>query len=690
MSFDTKDAAALYREARSLSERLGQVRQEEAKARQAIVSAAEKAIKPEIEQGLRDTPVTALQDEVVGWKPELLPDRYTNYQELKRDMAGSLKMYLKPEPLAAVKKAVEDKERELRGRAVPRIDAEKKDPMSALLMMAAVNYYNDRALFDSIRDFDARHPDLDRLTEELKPLAGFFGRLFASGDKKKKALAAGEALSGMVQEWKEPRSSKNVLSAQKAWEIYEKNSIAIFGMLERLLPDLFTVSEEAGEVYGLPEELAEAIACEDLSLEGLECTLRTYQEWGVRYILRQKRTLLGDEMGLGKTVQAIAAMVSVRNSGGCHFLVICPAAVIANWTREIEKFSDITAYRIHGAGKEETIKKWRSDGGCAVMSYEGTEIFTDGDRTQIDLLVADEAHYIKNPEAQRTQRAAKLARRAGRVLFMTGTPLENKREEMVSIIDMLQPEVSRSLRRPMSPREFREAVIPVYYRRKREQVLGELPELTDAKSWDDMNPEDTEAYKRALAGGNFHDVRRVSWITEDMTRSSKAQRLQEIIENARAQQRKLIVFSCYLKTLERVTALPGVDFMPAITGSLPPQKRQAIIDDFEKAPAGTVLPAQIQAGGTGLNIQAASVVVLCEPQLKPSIENQAISRAYRMGQTRNVLVYRLLCEDTIDEQILDLLKEKQNIFDQVADVSEAAGKDPQMVSLLKAEQERYA
>lgn len=87
-----------------------------------------------------------------------------------------------------------------------------------------------------------------------------------------------------------------------------------------------------------------------------------------------------------------------------------------------------------------------------------------------------------------------------------------------------------------------------------------------------------------------------------------------------------------------------------INGSVTPQRRQEIIDEFDKAPAGTVLVAQIQSGGTGLNIQSASVVVLCEPQFKPSIENQAISRAYRMGQTRNVLVYRLLCEDTVDEK----------------------------------------
>lgn len=97
-----------------------------------------------------------------------------------------------------------------------------------------------------------------------------------------------------------------------------------------------------------------------------------------------------------------------------------------------------------------------------------------------------------------------------------------------------------------------------------------------------------------------------------------------------------------------------------------------MIDRFDRAPGGTVLTAQIQAGGTGLNIQSASVVILCEPQFKPSIENQAISRAYRMGQTRNVLVYRLLCQNTVDERIRDLLAQKQAAFDAFADESEAA------------------
>lgn len=115
-----------------------------------------------------------------------------------------------------------------------------------------------------------------------------------------------------------------------------------------------------------------------------------------------------------------------------------------------------------------------------------------------------------------------------------------------------------------------------------------------------------------------------------------------------------------------------------INGSVPPQKRQEIIDEFDKAPAGSVLVAQIQAGGTGLNIQSASVIILCEPQFKPSVENQAISRVYRMGQTRNVLVYRLLCEDTVDERIISLLENKQVVFDAFADKSVAANESMEL------------
>ncbi len=188
-----------------------------------------------------------------------------------------------------------------------------------------------------------------------------------------------------------------------------------------------------------------------------------------------------------------------------------------------------------------------------------------------------------------------------------------------------------------------------------------------------MSPEETTVYEATVMSKNYMAVRRVSWDIDDLHHSCKAIRMKEIVDEATEDGRKVIIFS----NLPRDN-LQDCGFSWAMSAYLSSmaqfltQRRQEIIDEFDKAPAGTVLLAQIQAGGTGLNIQSASVVILCEPQMKPSIENQAISRAYRMGQARNVLVYRLLCEESIDERITDMLAAKQAIFDAFADKSVAA------------------
>lgn len=129
------------------------------------------------------------------------------------------------------------------------------------------------------------------------------------------------------------------------------------------------------------------------------------------------------------------------------------------------------------------------------------------------------------------------------------------------------------------------------------------------------------------------------------------------------------MFSFFRATIQKVMQLLGDRCTEPITGEISPQRRQEIVDAFGKAPEGSVLVSQVQAGGTGLNIQSASVIIFCEPQIKPSIENQAIARAYRMGQVRDVLVYRLLADDTVDESMLELLKTKQLQFDSFADAS---------------------
>ena len=164
-------------------------------------------------------------------------------------------------------------------------------------------------------------------------------------------------------------------------------------------------------------------------------------------------------------------------------------------------------------------------------------------------------------------------------------------------------------------------------------------------------------------------MRRVSWNVDDVTDSTKAQRLLELCDKAKEEGRKVIVFSFFRDTLQKARAILGDRCSETISGDISPQRRQEIVDEFTAAEPGAVLMSQVQAGGTGLNIQSASVIIFCEPQIKPSIENQAISRAYRMGQVRDVLVYRLLADDTVDEKMLELLKTKQQAFDSFAEES---------------------
>lgn len=396
---------------------------------------------------------------------------------------------------------------------------------------------------------------------------------------------------------------------------------------------------------------------------------------GVKYILHQKKVLLGDEMGLGKTIQAIATMVSLRNTGATHFIVICPASVIVNWCREIQKFSKLRVISVHGFSRESALEDWQRTGGVAVTTYETTAYFKFSDDFTYSLLVVDEAHYIKNPSTNRSKNTKAIAEHAERLLFMTGTALENKVDEMINLIKLLQPSIAMQIsgmKELSSAPQFRETVAPVYYRRRREDVLTELPELSEIKEWCQLGDSEERKYEETVFSKNYNAIRRVSWNIPDLKDSGKAKRLLEIIEEAKSEGRKVLVFSFYLDTIRKIADMLGSQCTEPINGSITPTRRQEIIDDFDKAPAGQVLVAQIVAGGTGLNIQSASVVIICEPQLKPSIENQAISRAYRMGQARNVLVYRLLAENTIDEKITDILARKQEVFNAFANESAAA------------------
>ena len=562
-----------------------------------------------------------------------------------------------------------------------KLSADDKNPDSTALVQEISAYILRK---DSLRDYyklqETFKPKTDAAENSLINVGNGVRWLFYNSNQKAEVTQAYQYLvrlqkSDYAANLKQ--LSNNIrgnfqVSTNEAWARFESDTVRFWNVLEDVCPERVGSS---GSVYGLPEDLAHEIQQQPLNLEGLRCELRRYQEWGVKYAIHQQRVLLGDEMGLGKTVQAIAAMVSLRNEGATHFVVVCPASVLSNWCREINKHSDLSVIMVHGSSRSASVSKWIEEGGVAVTTYETTGAITLDDNFKYNYMVVDEAHYIKNRDAQRTVNVRKLCQKAEKILFMTGTAIENKVDEMISLIEVLNPDVATQIKRMAfmsSAPQFREAVAPVYYRRKREDVLTELPDKTETEEWCTLSGEEVQRYEDAVLSKNFAGARRVSWNVDDVSLSSKANRMKELLAEAEAEGRKVIVFSFFLDTIEKVRGMLGDKCVGPINGSVPPQRRQEMVDEFDKAQPGAVLAAQIQSGGTGLNIQSASVIILCEPQFKPSIENQAISRAYRMGQARNVLVYRLLCEDTVDEKIMEMLAEKQAVFDAFADKSTVA------------------
>ena len=682
--FSSSDAKRALSEHERLKAKLSEIHASVDAFSGEVLAACDKITAKAANKLLADIPVEEINRDKKGIRVKALRDRgYNTVADVNAAAAFSLVSVngISKEGAAEIKKIAAQMADEAKKDVKLRLSVDDKTPETTKLVTALCRYKGALPVVSNCEALEDEYASrLAFAAEDLSAAAGTFKWMFASDEKKQKATAAfsvlNEAVTGdyarTVTGSAEELRKLKFITDRAAWQQFSEDPVGFYNALEQLAPDLLG-NDDA--VYGLPEDLAAGVAEQDFFPDGLLCTLRRYQEWGVKYVLHQGRVLLGDEMGLGKTVQAIAAMVSLKNTGATHFLVVCPASVLSNWCREVAKMSRLNVIRVHGAYRDMAFEFWKNTGGVAVTTYETTGALEFADDFRFSMLVVDEAHYIKNPAAQRTANVKEIGAHAERMLFMTGTALENKVDEMIALIEILQPEVAQSVKSVAfmsSAPQFRTRVAPVYYRRKREDVLTELPELIESKEWCTLGAAEEAVYERWVLAKNYAQARRVSWNADTLEDSSKAQRLAEIVDEAAQSGRKVLVFSFFLDTVARVTELLGSRCMQPITGAVPPARRQEIIDEYEKAPDGAVLVAQIQSGGTGLNIQSASVVVICEPQFKPSIENQAVSRAYRMGQTRSVLVYRLLCDDTVDEKITDLLESKQAVFDAFADDSAAA------------------
>jgi SNF2-related domain len=582
-----------------------------------------------------------------------------------------------------------------------RIDPDARTAEQTALIAALRRYERARSAL--------KGPDLSPLASEigrrLDPAARGASRgamLFTlSGAKRREARDALTELDAIL-------SSKPVTTARKRlsraeaelekagkeqrvtrlWNDYLARPVTYNGLLIDVAE--LDPAREASQGF-LPADIVEHVRVLPLDQSLLKTPLRGYQAFGAKFALVQERVILGDEMGLGKTMQSLAAMCHLAAKGATHFLVVCPASVVINWTREVERHTLLEARRLHlpGLRRQAAAREWAAKGGVAITTFEALRTMPEDLDVPVAMMVVDEAHYAKNPNALRTQAVSEWAARSRRALFLTGTPMENKVAEFRVLVGHLSPAIAENLDiadETLDGTRFREQVAPVYLRRNQEDVLSELPGRLETQEWVALEGAAMRAYRTAVLDGNFMAMRRAAFAPGTVKGSPKLRRLVELVSEAADGGRKVIVYSYFRDVLETVIevlagrdGVPGMPVIGPLTGDIPPADRQAMVDELANAAGPAVLVSQIQAGGVGLNIQAASVIIIAEPQLTPTMEEQAIARAHRMGQVRPVDVHRLLCENSVDQRVLELLAGKREAFDEYARRSDMANASPDAI-----------
>lgn len=465
---------------------------------------------------------------------------------------------------------------------------------------------------------------------------------------------------------------------EQLWRDYAADAASFHALLSTLGGVGVADDQDAAGGF-VPAELRQQITAIPLDTSLLRATLRGYQVFGAQYSLHQQRSMLGDEMGLGKTVQALAVLAHLTAQGQRRFLVVCPASVLINWLNEIEKHSRLKAHSLHGPDRDSAARFWLRNGGVAVTTFGTLGALANVRGAEVAMLVVDEAHYVKNPDAQRSQVVASVMEEAQRTLFLTGTPMENRVEEFRHLVGYLQPGVASSVDvtdAVAGARAFRRAVAPVYLRRNQEDVLTELPDRIEVEDWVQLSPADDTAYRDAVRSRNLMAMRQAAFHAGE---SAKLERLHEIVAESAADGLKVLVFSYFLGVLGTIGRRLGPAAMGPITGAVSPAARQQLVDEFTRRDGHAVLLSQVEAGGVGLNMPAASVVILTEPQWKPSTEEQAIARAHRMGQIRKVQVHRLLAKGSVDERLREIQERKSLLFDEFARKSDAKDADARAV-----------
>lgn len=423
---------------------------------------------------------------------------------------------------------------------------------------------------------------------------------------------------------------------------------------------------------------------------GGRVTLRPYQKEGVAWLEQMQSfelgALLADDMGLGKTLQALT---SLRTPA----LIIAPTSVLPNWKREIERFRpSLNAALYHGSNR-----KWVEGADVVLTSYGLL-------RQDLDLLrsrtwaeiVLDEAQTIKNPESKVALAAFQLEAK-GR-LALSGTPVENRLDDLWSIFQFLNPGLLGSRKdfrerwaKPIEDGDgeaagrLRKIIRPFLLRRLKSQVAKDLPPRIEKILYSELWPEERRLYEaiyaatrkeviaKLEAGGSVFEALEALLRmrqacchpglipSQDAANSSKVTLLLETLTVALAENHKALVFSQWTSLLDKVEPVlqaAGIPFL-RIDGST--KDRQAIVDQFQAKEGPPVLLMSLKAGGVGLNLTEADHVFILDPWWNPAAADQAADRAHRIGQTRTVMIHPLVALDTVEEKIMELQNRKRGL-----------------------------
>jgi superfamily II DNA or RNA helicase len=447
----------------------------------------------------------------------------------------------------------------------------------------------------------------------------------------------------------------------------------------------------------------------------LKGALRPYQQVGVRwlYLLAQLGlgACLADDMGLGKTIQVLALLLVLRqqsNGARAPSLLVAPASLLANWASELERFApSLKAVIAHPSEmpaedlKRMTPEKLRKVD-VVITSYGSLLRLPWIADVSWNLVVLDEAQAIKNASAKQTQAVKKL--KAGVRFALTGTPIENRLGDLWSIFDFLNPGLLGSAKeftsfakrlaaRPHNPyRPLRELVRPYILRRLKtdKTVIADLPDKTEVKAFCQLSRKQAALYQQAVEElerrlKKLEGIERKgqvlaflvrlkqicnhpsqwlgdgAWNPED---SGKWARLREIVETIAAKQEKVLVFTQFRELTRPLEAFLGSVFgRPGLVldGQTEVRKRKELVRRFQEEERIGFFVLSLKAGGSGLNLTAASHVVHFDRWWNPAVENQATDRAFRIGQTKNVLVQKFVCRGTVEEKIDRLIESKQQL-----------------------------